>query len=98
MVLLRAFALAIGTSARFVIVLSLVTKLGRLRVARINDYACDGRTVSTDPLSRTVHDDVRAMLNWVDQIASHLERIVDDQRDLVFVCDPQDDFFKDVML
>jgi hypothetical protein len=32
-----------------------------------------------------------------DRITSHAERIVDDQRDLVFVCDLQDDSIRDVM-
>ena len=61
--------------------------------------------MTTNPLSRTVHDNVRAMLNGTDQIAfhsfvsglnhgengdrptSHAKRIVNDQRDLVIVCD-----------
>ena len=61
--------------------------------------------MTTNPLSCTVHDNVRAMLNGTDQIAwnsfvsglnhgengdkptSHAKRIVNDQRDLVIVCD-----------
>jgi hypothetical protein len=34
----------------------------------VDDNACDGGAVSTNPLGRTVHDDVRAVLNWTDQI------------------------------
>ena len=41
----------------------------RIALTRINDNACDGGAVSADPLARTVHDDVRAVLDRTDQIA-----------------------------
>ena len=51
-------------------------------VAAVDDHAAHGRPVAVDPLRRGVHDDVRAPLERVAEVACRAERVVDDERNV----------------
>ena len=51
-------------------------------VAAVDDHAAHGRAVAVDPLRRGVHDDVRAPLEGVAEVACRAERVVDDEGDV----------------
>ena len=64
-----------------------LARLGPVELARVNDDTSDGGTVASNPLGSTVHNDVCAVLDWVDNIAAGTEGVVDDQGNAMVVGD-----------
>ena len=61
------------------------------KAAAIDDHAADGSAVAADELGGRVHHDVGAVLDGAAQIRRR-ERVVDHQRQVVFVRDGRDGF------
>ena len=58
----------------------------------VNDHASDRSAVATDPFSRTVSDDVAAMLERLAHVTAAAEGVVTNERDTVFVSHLGDPF------
>lgn len=52
----------------------------------VDNHAAERRAVAADELRRRMHDDVGSVFDGADQVGSS-ERIIDDQRNSVAVCD-----------
>jgi hypothetical protein len=64
-----------------------LARLGPVELARVYDDTSNGGTVASNPLGSTVHDDICAVLDWVDNIAAGTEGVVDDQGNPMVVGD-----------
>ena len=59
---------------------------------RINNHTPNSSPMPTDPLSRTVHNDIGTVFDGISQVPAHTESVVYDQGDAVRVSDFGDGF------
>ena len=65
-------------------------KLSRLHPVKfpgVDDNATNRCSMTTDPLGRAMHDNIRTELDGLNNVATSPEGVVDDERNAMVVCD-----------
>ncbi len=60
--------------------------IGPVECAAVNDHAADGCAMTTNELGSGMHDDIRAVLEWLHQVGCR-QRVIEDERQPIFMRD-----------